>query len=226
MHWQTKHVFLACHDCGVLHPVEPIRPAWFDDVTQASADYASFVADHAAHRTAWLVRQDGDTASNQPFWDPMATLTFQATDGREHYIVTARRESIDDPRAYRFARGELETRSSEVVVDDHDLRRGLDRQFFPHALRPTQVDRFISIVHEVVSHIPPDNLEIAFDVADDPTVSVARMPTESYQELLVRCTEIFDLWEWPRVSRFLSDNRGEDGLLALRVRRQVSAITA
>jgi hypothetical protein len=88
------------------------------------------------------------------------------------------------------------------------------------------LDRFISVVHDIVSHIPPNDLEIAFDDADDPAVSIARMPTESYQELLTRCTEIFDAWEWPRVSRFLRDNRGEDGLLALRVRRQMSLLSA
>ena len=219
-------IFLACHDCGVLHPVDATAPTRFDEAPTASEDYASFAARHATHHTARLIRQAGETASDRPLWDPMATLTFQATDGEQHYIVTAHRESIEDPRAYRFAPGELETKSSEVGVDDRDLRRGLDRQFFPHALRPTKVDRFISVVHEVVSHIPPDGLEIAFDAADDPAVSVARMPTESYEELLNRCTEIFDPSEWPRVSTFLQDNRGEDGLLALRVRRQVCALGA
>ena len=226
MNWPTKDIFLACHDCGVLHPVEPTGPTRSDDAAQDSEDFAAFAASHASHHTARLVRQGEDTASDRPLWDPMGTLTFQATDGEQHYIVIGRRESIEEPRTYRFAPGELEARNSEVEVDDRDLRRGLDRQFFPHALRPTKLDRFISVVHDVVSHIPPDDLEIAFDAADDPAVSVARMPTECYQELLTRCTEIFDPWEWPRVSRFLRDNRGEDGLLALRVRRQMSLLSA
>jgi hypothetical protein len=223
MNWPRQDIFLACHDCGVLHPIEPPPPS-LDET--ASDDYAAFAADHVTHHTTRLVRQGDETASDQPLWDPMGTLAFQATDGEQHYVVIGRRESIAEPRTYRFAPGELETRNSEVLLDDRDLRRGLDRQFFPHALRPTKVDRFISVVHDVVSHITPNDLEFAFDDADNPAVSIARMPTESYHELLTRCTEIFDPWEWPRVSRFLRDNRGEDGLLALRVRRQLSLLSA
>jgi hypothetical protein len=225
MIWHIKDVFLACQDCGVLQPVVLLEPAQQDRATDSSEN-DGFIAGHATHYTTLLVRQTPETASDRPLWDPLATLTFQATDGEQPYIVTARRESIEEPRVYHFMPGILEARNSEVVVDDRDLRRALDLQFFPHALRPTKVERFISVVHEVVRHIPPDNLEIAFDVADDPAVSVARMPSESYQELLMRCTEIFDPSEWPRVSRFLRDNRGEDGLLALRVRRHVSVLTA
>ncbi len=225
MIWHLKDVVLACQDCGVLHPVVLLDPAQQDRPTDPSEN-DGFIAGHVAHHTTLLVRQTPETASDRPLWDPLATLTFQATDGEQPYIVTARRESIEEPRVYHFTPGTLEARNSEVVVDDRDLRRALDLQFFPHALRPTKVERFISVVHEVVRHIPPDNLEIAFDVADDPAVSVARMPSESYQELLTRCTEIFDPSEWPRVSRFLRDNRGEDGLLALRVRRHVSVVTA
>ena len=106
------------------------------------------------------------------------------------------------------------------------MRRGLDREFYPQALRPTKLDRFISVLHDVVRHIPPAELEIAFDLADDPAVSIARMPNETYEELLARCIEIFDPWEWPRVSRFLCENRGEDGVLALRVRRHVALLSA
>jgi hypothetical protein len=226
MNRPTKGIFLACHDCGVLHPVEAAGLSGLIDPTAASEDYAAFAADHATHHTARFIRQGDDTTSDRPLWDPLGTRTFQATDGEQHYVVIAHRESIEEPRTYRFVPGELETRNSEVRVDDCDLRRGLDLQFFPYALRPTKLDQFISLVHDIVSHIPPDDLEIAFDAADDPAVSVARMPTESYQELLDRCTEIFDPWEWPRVSRFLRDNRGEDGLLALRVRRQISLLSA
>lgn len=224
MNCPPQGIFLACHDCGVLHPAGPTDPIRPGDAMDVDEDFASFAADHASHHTARLVRQGETTAADRPLWDPMQTLAFQATDGEQHYIVIGRRESIDEPRTYRFTPGELEARNTEVLLDDRDLRRALDRQFFPHALRPTKVDRFMSVVHDIVRHIPPDDLEIAFDDADDPAVSIARMPTDSYQELLIRCTEIFDSWEWPRVSRFLRDNRGEDGLLALRVRRQMNVL--
>jgi hypothetical protein len=120
----------------------------------------------------------------------------------------------------------LELENSEVHIDPTDLRRALDRQFYPHVLRPTKLERFLSAVREVISQIDPDELAIAFDSADDPTVSFARMPETIYNTLVARCTDIFDPWELPRVVSFLDDNRREDGLLALRVRRPLAALPA
>jgi hypothetical protein len=114
-----------------------------------------------------------------------------------------------------------------VQIDPHDLRRGLDLQFNPQTLRPFKVDRFLAAVHEVINQIDADDLEIAFDDADDPSVSIACMPNATYDDLLARCAKIFDpRAELPRVAAFLQENRGADGLLALRVRRHVTALSA
>ena len=80
--------------------------------------------------------------------------------------------------------------STVILVDDEDLRRGLDWEFYPHALRPGKLDRFVLVVREIVGRFNPEGLPIAFDDADDPMVSIARMPDRSYQELLARCAEI------------------------------------
>jgi len=219
--------FLACRDCWVLHPIPGLLIDYTDEAREdAFAAFHEFRVHHATHNTTHLQRQRCETFADRPLWDPLVTIGFQVTDGERDYIVQAARESIDEPRVYRFLPGTIGFTSSEVIVDDHDVRRALDRAFFPHALRPTTLDRFISILHDVVSHIPPDELEIAFDAAEDPSVSIARMPNGSYDELLARSAEIFDSWEWPRVTRFLSENRGEDGLLALRVRRHAHALSA
>jgi hypothetical protein len=113
--------------------------------------------------------------------------------------------------------------NSEVLIDHRDLRRGLDLTFYPRALRLTKLDRFVSVVRDVVSQLNPNQLTIAFDDAEDPAVSVARMPDETYQELLARCAEIFDPSEFDTLTKFLQSNRYEDGLLALRVRREYRA---
>jgi hypothetical protein len=116
-----------------------------------------------------------------------------------------------------------EVANSEIQIDARDLRRGLSYQ---HALPPMKIDRFLSAVNELISQIDPDELVTAFDDADDPAVSIADMPDGIYNELLARCTDIFDPMELPRVVTFLGDNRNADGLLALRVRRHATALSA
>ena len=219
--------FVACHDCAELHPIVSPSGALLDDTTTDGTDpYAEFLAKHRAHRVACLWRSGSEVRADRPLWDPMATLMFEVSDGERSYVVSASRRSIEDERAYRFTTGVLEIGSSEVQIDPRDLRRGLDLQFYPHALRPTKVDRFLSVVHEAIHEIDPDHLEIAFDAADDPAVCIAGMPDSIYNDILARCAEIFDPWELPRVIDFLRDNREADGLLALRVRRPVAALSA
>ena len=211
--------FLACHDCGLL---QPIASAAADEVAAAFAEaHAEFVERHAAHRLGWLTRLGTDTYADRPLWDPMSGTSFEASDGDRIYVVTTTRAAIDAPRVYHFRPGGLEV-NTRVQLDAQDLRRGLDLEFFPHALRPTKLDRFLSVLREVIRQITPDELTIAFDAADDPSVSVAPLPDERYRELVTRCADIFDPGELPRVSKFLQDNREADGLLALRVRREVA----
>jgi hypothetical protein len=223
----TQH-FAACRDCGELHPMLDSSVAFLDDAGLEGADaYTEFLARHRAHHIASLWRSGWEVRADRPLWDPLVTLTFEVTDGDQSYVVNATRRSIEDERMYRFVPGALEVGNAEVQIDPYDLRRGLDLQFQPQALRPTKVDRFLATVHEVITQIDADDLEIEFDAADDPDVSIACMPDATYKDLLARCAKIFDPGEeLPRVAAFLRDNRGADGLLALRVRRHVTALSA
>jgi hypothetical protein len=227
MNRDNMSTLLACLDCGVLRPATRDDGRRSDAATaEADSAYDEFVAAHGDHQTARLRRHDSECRSDRPLWDPLATLTFEVTDGQQAYIVTAGRVAVDEPRQYQFTPGSLHAKSSEVAFDLSDIRRGLDREFFPHALRPSKVERFLSVLHEIVNRVVPDELPIAFDDANDPTVSIARMPDALYQEVLARCPQIFDPWECARVINFLNDNRCEDGLLALRVCRHTAALTA
>lgn len=221
MRSESNMLFVACRNCAVLHPAACATVLPPDEATgEMLAAFGQFVGNHHAHQLAWFRRHGSEASSDHPLWDPMAAITFEATDGEQTYVVVSSRTSIEEPRTYRFTPGTLHATNTAVLIDDRDLRRGLDRTFHPHAIRLATLDRFVSLVHEVVSHVKPDELAVAFDDAEDPSVSIARMPDQTYEELVHRCAEIFDPSEVGTVTKFLQDNRDEDGLLALRVHRE------
>lgn len=223
--YDAEH-FLACRDCGVLQPMISHASEWADDALEDALNaYDEFLAGHRAHRTAAFDRQRSETHSDLPLWDPMAMIAFEVTDGHHTYIVSSARQSIEEPRVYRFTPGTLPMQRAAASIDDGDFRRGLDLAFHPHALRPSKVNRFMSVLHALVGQIPPDELEIAFDVADDPALSIARMPDAIYEALLDCCADIFDPWELSRIQEFLHQNRDADGLLAVLVRRSAEVRT-
>jgi hypothetical protein len=80
-------------------------------------------------------------------------------------------------------------------------------------VRPTKVDDFLNALHATIRDLALEDIEIAFADVDDPTVSIAPMPEQAFQQLLAASTRIFDASEIPRVERFLRQNRLEDGVL-------------
>lgn len=211
----TDTRYLACQTCRHLHPLAAVVADGDED---AGAALQAFQAEHDGHPLTVVWRESAALQATGPVWDPMSVMTFPVTDGHASYLVTVERPSIDEPRLYRLIPGELAAMPATVSIEQAHLRRGLDRELYPHAIRPSKLDSFLGAVRAVLARIDADALDTAFDDADDPAVSIARLPDTHYAELIESCTRIFDASELPRVNGFLAANRFEDGLLALRVR--------
>jgi hypothetical protein len=213
--------WMGCRKCGVAVPLLP-SAAWLPGDSELRDDLVTdFLTDHTGHQVTHLYRcEDTEVVTNRPLWDPMATIALQVTDGNGFFILRGERQSINEPRLYHFSAGNFVVRRTRVNIDTRDLRRGLDLELYPHTVRTALVDRFIDLLLELVGRVQPENLDVAFDASDDPSVSIARMPAEVYEALYGRCSEIFPTDDLVRVRKFLDDNRFEDGLLALRVRRE------
>lgn len=216
--------FLACRACRRLVPApsDSVANNGFDPELAARRD--EFAAQHHQHGLFELRRTERESISEGPLWDPMVKVHIELTDDNRLYVATAARPSIEEERVYIFRPCALRTVSSEVDIADGDVRRGLDMEFFPHAVRPTKVDDFLGALHEAIRDLATDELEIAFIDADDPAVSIAPMPEQAVERVLLASSKIFDPWEFPLVERFLRENRQETGVLALRVRRNAALV--
>jgi len=216
----TDTRYLACQRCHRLQPLAAVAAHADDEAAAAAAEALhEFRTEHEGHPLTQVWRDGAALHATGPVWDPMSVMTFAVTDGRASYLVTVERPSIDEPRIYRLVPGELAATPATVSIEHGHLLRGLDRELFPYALRPSKLDRFLGAVRAVLERIDVDELDVAFDDADDPAVSIARLPDVQYAELVESCARIFDAAELPRINGFLAANRFEDGLLALRVRQ-------
>jgi hypothetical protein len=219
--------FLSCHDCGVLHPAVHRSGLLTGEAEQAALEaFQEFATAHSAHATTLLQRSGHPTGSTGPLWDPLAPLTFEVTDGLTTFVVQADRVSIDEPRRYRFSPGRLALNAATVSIDDAAVRAGLDHAWFPHALRLSTIERFVELLREIIAGIDAEGLDIAFDDADDPSVSIAAVPPAACESLLAGCAVIFDAADLPLVRSFVAGNCDADGVLALRVRQDHRVLAA
>lgn len=213
--------FVGCRACGALTPVVlPERDDPPELVEAYLQDWYGFFAEHGGHVLVEVVAEAGAVATGGPVWDPMAALVFAARCGDEPVVVHAWRESVDLPRRFRFEPGQLVAAPGVVEIDEADVRRALDMELQPHAQRAAQIDALLTVLHDSVDGLAAEELEIAYEDVDDPEVSIAPLPEQAFQRVLDASSRIFDDGELARVARFLAENRGGDGLLALRVRRR------
>jgi hypothetical protein len=216
-----EEVFLLCRFCRVVHRVYAARELAAGGTVseEAAVSYGQFLIEHRHHTLQRLERSTFVEAWDRPLWDPSRSGCMELTNGHERFTVRSWRPTIDAPVSRELVDETIETSTLRLSVEEDALRRALDHHFFPYALRPKKIDSFVAAVQEVLAALPGYQLEPSFDDADDPAVSIARLPDDGCVALLARCMDIFDAWELPRVASFVSANRDEYGALALRVHR-------
>jgi hypothetical protein len=219
--------FLLCRSCEVLYPLELTEIDLPEAEAQACAeDLHVFRCEHRGHELEVVRRLPGASTYDRPVWDPMATEWFRVSSGQDTLLVRSWRESIDEPRRRKLQPGPPPSEHSSVEVDPALLRRALDRHFFPHALRARKLEQFLALVQELIQDVDPSSLEISFDDVEHANASFAPFPDELCDLLLLQCRAIFDESELQRVAEFIDSNQSAVGALAVRVYRQLAALTA
>jgi hypothetical protein len=213
--------FLLCRQCGVLHPV----PSLSDVDDETLQDLGAFRAAHEAHVLEDAQRLPDSPLFDGPTWDPMSTRWLRVAAGADVLLVRSWRRSIDEPRRHEVTTTPPPTADC-IEVDEPLLRRALDRHFYPQAVRPAKLERFVHTVRELIADLDPGEVETSFDDVALPNASIGPFPVELCDTLIDRCAPIFDPWEMERLRSFVADHRLEDGALAVRVRRILSRSAA
>jgi hypothetical protein len=217
----VNDAFLLCRHCGILHPAADLNFADED----AAHDLAEFRSAHTGHHLEEARRVPDSALFDAPTWDPMATRWFRVTTGTDLLQVRSSRSSIAEPRRHEVIAAPPSA-TDRIEIDEALLRRALDSHFFPHAVRPAKVERFVDTVRELLIDLDPGEVDTAFDDPTLPNASIGPFPTALGAVLFNRCTPIFDAWELERVRSFIEAHRLENGALAVRVRRVLARSAA
>ncbi len=219
--------FLFCRRCGEFFPLDISGPSTLtQDTDGQDIDLEAFKSDHEGHVLERATRVPAPSLADLPPWDPMTTTWFQVAIAGETLAVRGWRSSIDQPRKYQVDTAPPPVGPCLVEVDERLLQRALDQYFFPHALRPAKLERFLSAVRDLIQPLDADTVETCFDDLQFPNASIGPFPAQLCQLLLSRCTSIFDQWEMEHLQAFVQAHRAEYGALALRVRRRLSTEAA
>jgi len=218
--------WIRCVECNQVAHVTPFEgfPSYSYDercgefIETAADDEACFLEFHRHHTMEELFIIKDSFISEGRYGEPLKVSYFEATNGKERFVIRGCRHDITRPMGYELIAGYIET-SFRREVQSREIRKQLGEEIKDPPLAETNVERFIQIVERVVSQFPPrDSIEITAET-DTPLISHCKLGIGAIREILTLCTEFFDGMELKRLEKFIEDNNSYNEPMTLLLKR-------
>lgn len=176
----------------------------------------SFLASHKGHKIERLKVKKGSLVSDQPYMEPIKTTYFQATNGKESFIVKRWRESIDSPMRYELIKGDIVLVNEELGVQVEEIRKQLAYDFKDEPLSEKKIKPFIESLQRIVARLNPGKLKVTLWDSRDPLVAYCRLDKDSVRRLIGSSKKVFSESEFKRIRKFIQENNHYNDAITLR----------
>ena len=181
-------------------------------------DMRNFMVQHEHHKIEELSRINDSFISEGAYVEPLKVSYFEATNGKERFVIKKWRDNINDPLQYELIPGCIKTTISLGLQLD-EIRKQLDDEVKHPSITEAKIERFIQIIEDVASQFSAgDRVEITAE-SEIPLVSYCKMDTDVIREILRRSEEIFRAEELKEIERFICRNNSDNGSMTLLLKR-------
>jgi hypothetical protein len=189
------------------------------DFMVTGADEEPCFADlHRQHIMEELFIIKDSFISEGRYGEPLKVSYFEASNGKERFVIRGSRKDITRPIEYELIPGCIET-SFRREVQGREIRRQLDAEIQDPPFAAAQVECFIHVVEQVAGQFPlKDRLEISAET-DTPLISHCKLGPCEIREILSLCRGVFDGEELTRLERFIRNNNSYNEPMTLLLKR-------
>lgn len=219
--------FLHCRDCeDVFRPSPWDRAPVFqmtpEGVTEtARDDCMEFLTRHARHRLETLRPTPIGPRHTGALWDATAPTLWEVSSGERTAVIEGRRTHVGAPVQYRLRLGRVVAETVAVEIPDEDLRRRVDEALYPGVAPDRKLTAFVASFKEMVWSLDPATFEVLYDVPEDPTVSVAKLPASAMARVVESARRIFDRADSEKIAARLAGTVDDPDGLTVLVRQHV-----
>ncbi len=138
-----------------------VRSSSLPGVEWSSEDMDSkkaFSRRHKDHATEEIFLLPESIISDKPSYEPNKVSYFEATNGRERFLIRRTKKSLAQPAVYEIIPGRLRVSNVSFQIQDNDLRRQLIKQNGSFALKEEMAQKFIQAFQEELESLPPEKL--------------------------------------------------------------------
>ncbi|MFH2012142.1 MAG: hypothetical protein ABIJ37_05535 [Pseudomonadota bacterium] len=184
----------------------------------AKNDREPFITKHKNHKLEELEANMASFISDRPYSEPLKTSYFEATNGRENFVIKSWRDKVESPLRYEMVEGYIEI-TNRAVINGEDIRKQIQAEIIP-IIPQDKITLLIHAIEKVVSQLDPeDMMEDSFE-SDNPLVLCCKLKNNTIKSIVELSRDIFEEEQFKKVRDFIYDNSDYDGVIAPLIKRQ------
>lgn len=177
-------------------------------------DYQDFLIHHHGHRLENLTIIEDSFVSERPYFEPIKTSFFKATNGKEKFVIKKFRKKIDEPLTYQLIAGDYSLKCIAVEIQSEVISKQLKREWKP-SLPQAQIDAFLKLYRTIAEDIEIKDLERVAEESHHPLEIYYKIDDLHLMYLLRNCRNIFKGKEYSAMEDFIQREK-DDGVLLLK----------
>jgi hypothetical protein len=216
---------LHCIDCNkVINTTEWDRcPSYEWDQgeikDQEADDRKAFEQTHKNHSIEELIPVT-PPISDKPYAEPIKLSYFEASNGKQRFLIKRWRSTIDEPCMYEIVEGRLEVAQGKASVQAEAIKK----QFMIEhdaAVPEKKLNYFIKAIQDEVRKLDPDALAVSAE-GETPLISFCQLGDESVKRILTTCREMFTWPELKLLRDFIKEHNEYDGVMTVVAKKRFS----
>lgn len=195
---------------------------WADDDRKIKEE---FFRNHNGHVLEELTVDFDTYVSDKPSFELIKVSYFEATNGRERFLIKRSRERFDQPAHYEIIPGKLKISNVACEILEGELRSQLSRLNGSCQLAKEEINSLIKALQEELRNISPEEffqeIEIVEEI-DTPLTLLGTFKDKHWQNIVQRLQNCLPQDAFMRILDFLEKNRLLKEIAPLFIQREMS----
>ena len=183
---------------------------------------------HRDHDTEEIFAARESIISDKPIYEPNKVSYFEATNGRETFLIRRTKKSLHQPACYEIIPGTLRVSNLSFQIREKELRKQLLHGNGSAPMNEEIARKFIQAFHEEVESIPPERLSEEIQITEEgetPLRVYGSLKENCWQKILQRCQKDLRQADLQKIKHFIHENNNPGDVLSLVIQRELSVLT-
>ncbi len=178
-------------------------------------DFKDFLIHHRGHRLEELKIIEDSYVSEKPYYEPVKTSYFRATNGKDMFVIKKFRRRIGDPLTYELIMGDYSLKCISIDIQEQEIIKQLKLEWRLSPPPQNKINAFIKLLRHLAKTVDPRDLERVREESLSPLEIYYKLDDVSLAYLMRNCRGIFKGKEYEEMEGFINRHK-EDGVLLLK----------